>query len=331
MSRRKWSDYLFSFFALVVAVTFASCAPDTTVDTGRYEEYATKDGPDAATAEAEPDEIDPDEIDPDEIDPDEPKRWSEAERRQRAAQQAESRQRAAQQAESRQRAAQQAEIERRRQARTEQEAVTGFINGLSSGDFFHTVPKELGVNTETIIQAGIAEKVSQELLDKLSATPEQEIIIKRSVARYDPTGTEIVFWADEEAFDIDPIESGKKTIISGDEQLWSWRIKPLKAGEYFIILKAVVEVRIQGSEKEYPSREFVLFREKRRVRGNLVYSFRQFAANNPGIAISSVIGSGSLGGLVGSFIARRQAELKAEAESKRTVGFAHTKATHKNG
>ena len=313
MSRRKWSDYLFSFFALVVAVTFASCAPETGVETDEPDAAMEIDPDEIDPDEIDPDEIDPDEIDPDEIDPDEPKRWSEAERRQRAAQQ------------------EQAEIERRRQARTEQEAVTGFINGLSSGDFFHTVPKELGVNTETIIQAGIAEKVSQELLDKLSATPEQEIIIKRSVARYDPTGTEIVFWADEEAFDIDPIESGKKTIISGDEQLWSWRIKPLKAGEYFIILKAVVEVRIQGSEKEYPSRELVLFREKRRVRGNLVYSFRQFAANNPGIAISSVIGSGSLGGLVGSFIARRQAELKAEAESKRTVGFAHTKATHKNG
>ena len=303
MSRRKWSDNLFLFFAFMMTVTFASCGPDTS-------SYDTNEevSPDASTMEEYATEAEAPE----------PQIWSE---------QAEA---ARRQAEAARRQAEAARRQAEAARQAEENAVISFINGLSLGDFFHNVPKELSVDVETIIQAGIAKDVSDQLLSQLSMTPNQEITIEQSIARYDPTGTEIVFWADEKAFDIEPIESGKKTIISGDEQLWSWRIKPLKAGEYFIILKAIVEVRIQGSDKEYPSREFVLFTEKRRVRGNLIYSSRQFAANNPGLAISSVIGSSSLGGLVGSLLARRQANLKAEAESKRTVGFARTKATNKN-
>ena len=137
---------------------------------------------------------------------------------------------------------------------------------------------------------------------------------------YDPLGTEVILWGAKDAFDITAIKGGVQTVIEGDEQLWSWRIKPLKAGKHLIVLKAKVQFIPEG-RKEPIVREFVTFQEQRRVKVNVGYSFQKFAEANQGQIITLIVGPGSVAGIVSWLIIRNQARVAARAKAERQVGF----------
>ena len=197
---------------------------------------------------------------------------------------------------------------------SEQALVQRFFETLDKGKLFHNVPQTMQVNVDSKIEAGISKRVTDKLLQRLEI--EGDVTIESKPVQYNPLGTELILWASDDAFSVSPIENGRKTIFPGDEQLWSWWIKPLKAGNHPIVIKAVVEFQPQGSTQTY-RREFISFEEYRIVRGNTRYSLQQLLQDNFGELVGVIVGSGIFGSLSGWWFASRQ----AKAKSQYSIGF----------
>ena len=113
----------------------------------------------------------------------------------------------------------QADSEREAQA----EQIREYFDQLEEGDFFHNVPEEMQVNVETVIEAGIAKEATNLVLERLGLE-EEDVTLRTDAVRYDPLGTEVILWADEDAFEVTPIKGGQQTVFVEDQQIGCWRV-----------------------------------------------------------------------------------------------------------
>ncbi|MEO0827037.1 MAG: hypothetical protein AAFY67_15450, partial [Cyanobacteria bacterium J06642_9] len=161
-----------------------------------------------------------------------------------------------------------------------------------------------------------AEKNIEQAIENLGVSGEVDII--SSVVRYDPMETDIILFTSD-AFKSEIISGGYKTIFAGSEPVWSWHVIPVKAGEHLIIMTVVVQFESSITDNVY-SREITVFQEPRKVKINYLYSFRAFFSGNWRDLLVSSFGSGSLVGIVGWLMRRRQKKLEEKNKNK-PVGF----------
>ena len=189
-----------------------------------------------------------------------------------------------------------------------------YIDKLTQGEFFSNVPDEMEVGQEVIIEAGLAERDAAQVAEKLGV--EGNVQIRQDV-RYDPLRTRLELILDKDAFKVTNISTGAKPVLSGSESLWRWKIKPLKEGEYTVIIQAVVTISSNGLEPY--SKDFLTFEEKRLVKAVEVpfsSKARQFFANNWNTILGRVIGPASISGLVAWLISYRREKAKQKQEKE---------------
>jgi len=192
------------------------------------------------------------------------------------------------------------------------------FNRLSTGEFFHTVPNKMTADVPMIVEAGIAQKITQQILDELEVKGD---VHTRKNIKYDPMGVEIRLDVDKEAFKVRDILTGVKPIVLGFPDKWMWEVTPLKRGKSTITILAVVELKVPGIDKSY-KKETVVFKEERDVQVNLEYSSSKFASSYWKEASTLVFGSGSLVWFLKWLMDRRKAQLESQADKKRLpVGF----------
>lgn len=181
-------------------------------------------------------------------------------------------------------------------------ALNQAIAELSEGDFFHNVPAKMEVNKPVIIESGITIDDVEAILERHSITGE---VTTQSGVLFDPLGTEIELITPSDAFIKEPIHAGRKTVLSGDEPLWSWRVIPMKAGQHLIVVKVKVELKSPLTGQVYP-KEFTTFRQHRQVNVNYAYSLQSFVSNNWEEILTRIIGPGTIFGGIGWLVGKRQ-------------------------
>ena len=204
--------------------------------------------------------------------------------------------------------------------------ISKIIEGLPVADFFYTIPDRFKSGSDTVIKAGIANEVTEELLRRYRLQDKAKVI--RSATRYEPLGTEILLWVSDDAFKVEPIgEAGKKPVIEGNEQIWSWNVTPLKAGSHDIIILAKLEVSPVDSDETYLF-EYELYEETHQVSRSLAYSTGAFISNNDAQLLGLILAPGSLGAAISWWITRKKEKAKAEAQAR---ALAAQKQKHRVG
>lgn len=141
---------------------------------------------------------------------------------------------------------------------------------LVRGEFFHNIPKQFHVSEPVLIEAGVAEEANEELLDILGI--EGDITITDG-AVYDPLGVELRLETDNpEAFTIQPVSSGRKTVVKADPDTWAWVVTPLKAGDHTLRLKAVVD--LDHPERPAQQQELLVTETPVPIQVDIVYSMQ---------------------------------------------------------
>ena len=110
---------------------------------------------------------------------------------------------------------------------------------LITGEFFHTIPANTKIEQPVLIEAGVAEEVTQELLARLDV---QGLTTIEEGVQYNPLGVDLRLHGNSEAFSIEEISAGEKAVIKDYPDVWRWSVTPLKPGEQTLTLEAVVSL-----------------------------------------------------------------------------------------
>lgn len=146
------------------------------------------------------------------------------------------------------------------------------LESLQQGTFFHNIPSQMHVGQPIVIEAGVTEAVTEQLLRELQG---QGTVKTRDGIRYDPVGIDIKLSADESDFNIRPIVVGKRSpIVDGKSEIWRWQVTPLKRDSHYITLIATVNLQVPELGQDY-KREYVIYSESVVVQGRLGYSLQQ--------------------------------------------------------
>ena len=181
------------------------------------------------------------------------------------------------------------------------------IDKLLVGKAFHNVPNEMKVGTSYEIQAGIAaQQISKnDILKQLQGEGNLRIIPN---IRYDPTGVKMNLLVEPDEFKVQSFSSEEQLISSREPAKWTWEIIPLSSGKHHLILAAYVNLEIPEKHKSV-SHKFTVFEKDIPVQINFQYSLAHFLTSNWKEVISLILGSGSLAGAVGWFLAKKHEKL----------------------
>jgi hypothetical protein len=184
------------------------------------------------------------------------------------------------------------------------------LAGLKTGEFFHTVPTQMTADKSVLIEAGIAQKVTEKLLDDLDIKERDKVQIRKDV-KYDPLGVELKLDVDNDMLKVRDITTGLKPIVSKSPEKWVWEVTPLRRGRTTITILAIVELNVPEIGKSY-KRKKIVFKEEREVQINFGYSTSKFITDNWKEASGFVFGSGSIAGLIKWLLDQRKDKLKSE-------------------
>ena len=189
-------------------------------------------------------------------------------------------------------------------------AITNALAQIPKGDVYHNVPKEMQVGVSETIEAGIAPKVTEQIRKKLKGRGDINV---ESGVRFDPSGMEMKLVAQPDEFEVFEAKGGEQFVTADTPGKWIWRVKPLKAGNSSIIIKAIVKLSVPklGVTR---SVEVEVFSATRKVQVNLAYSIRQFVTTNWKEVLGLVIGSGSLASFSSWWIGRKDKKKVGKAE-----------------
>ena len=198
-------------------------------------------------------------------------------------------------------------------------AISKALAQLNEGSFFHNVPAEMEVGVPVTIESGIAIDDVKEVLERNNISGE---FLTETEVRYDPLGTELELIAPSDAFSKEVISAGRKTILSDDEPVWSWRVIPKRAGQHLIIIKVKVNLASPLTGEVYP-KEFTTFREQRLVKVNYAHSIQSFISENWKELLTRLIGPGTVFGLGAWLVnSRRLKELERKRQPAGFIGEA---------
>jgi hypothetical protein len=193
------------------------------------------------------------------------------------------------------------------------ELINRALQKLLLGSSYHNVPEEMQVGVEEIIEAGIAPKVTPQIIRELQG--KGKIDIKPEV-RYDPAGSQMSLVVDPDEFKVREIKGGKQFVTDQVPGKWIWAVVPLKSGQHRIVVKASVLLKVPELNTEN-SNEFVVFQGERTVKVNWRYSTGEFVSTNWKEIIPPIAGSGSLAGLAGWWFAKRKKEKESVVNQPR--------------
>lgn len=156
-------------------------------------------------------------------------------------------------------------------------AIQGALDKLPEGKFFHTVPSTMEVGQPVIIEAGITESITTQLLAELQG---RGTLQSRDGIRYDPKGIEIELSADKSKFDAQPISVGMRPpIVKGEPTVWKWRVTPLQKNTQYLTLIAKVHLLVPGINTLY-EQDYVVYSEPVMVQGKISYSLVQLLSKH---------------------------------------------------
>jgi hypothetical protein len=151
------------------------------------------------------------------------------------------------------------------------------LERLPQGTFFHNIPSQMHVGQPIVIEAGVTEAVTDQLLRELQG---QGTVKTRDGIRYDPVGIDITLSANESDFNVRPMVAGKRSpIIDGEPEIWRWQVTPFKRDSHYITLIATVNLQVPELGHDY-KREYVIYSEPVIVQGRLDYSLQQLIAKH---------------------------------------------------
>ena len=177
---------------------------------------------------------------------------------------------------------------------------------LAKGNVYHNVPEDMQVGVLETIEAGIVPTGTKSPRTKLQGRGK---INTQTGVRFDPSGTEMELVTKPDEFEVFKVKSGKQFVSADIPGKWVWRVKPLKAGDNLITIKATVELTVPEL-KTTRSVDLEVFSDTRNVNVNLPYSINQFVVTNWKEVLGLVVGSGSLASLVTWWIGKK--DKKAE-------------------
>lgn len=165
---------------------------------------------------------------------------------------------------------------------------------LVVGEFFHTIPSELQVNQPTLIEAGVAEKVTQDLLEMFDIDGPVSLA---EGAKYDPLSVELhLKGSNPEAFSIKEISAGEKTVIKDHPDIWLWSVTPLEVGEETLSLEVVIS--LENNSASLQQQNLLLAQKKVSVSMDFVDLVQFYFRKNWRIGLTLI--SITIFGLVGS-------------------------------
>ncbi|NER82584.1 MAG: hypothetical protein F6K42_24095 [Leptolyngbya sp. SIO1D8] len=154
---------------------------------------------------------------------------------------------------------------------TETSELNRIYEELIQGEYFHTIPKDMQVQQQLVIEAGVAGQVTEQLLLSLgiNATATE---IERGY--YSPLGVEIRLIGDKKAFEIEDISTGEKAVITKHPESWQWKVSPIKLGKHILRLEA--KVFLNSNNLQDKQEKNFLSESQVQVHGNLNHQIKSF-------------------------------------------------------
>lgn len=158
-----------------------------------------------------------------------------------------------------------------------EESIQQQMERLAKALFFHNIPSQMRAGNSYTIEAGVAEKFTEELRQQLQG---QGAITLRENVRYDPQGIDIQLKVNPNDFRVKELAVGKRPpIVNGKSNVWKWEVTPLRQGKRNLTLISVVDINAPDLGRSYVT-EFTLHKEMVDVQVNPGYSIQQFAVKN---------------------------------------------------
>jgi hypothetical protein len=179
-------------------------------------------------------------------------------------------------------------------AKKQLESIDVVLEKLREGEIYTSVPQEMKVAVESIIEAGIAPKVTKKIREEIQSRGGKNIKITGGVI-FDPRGTEMKLDVPKDEFQVSDVEQGMQTITQDFPGKWTWRVKPLSSGKKLIIIKAIFKLK-DLKNNIINNKTIEIFREERVVLVNPAHSAIQFFVNNWKDVLILIFGSGSFVG-----------------------------------
>lgn len=112
---------------------------------------------------------------------------------------------------------------------------------LPNGEVYHNVPEEMQVGVSETIEAGIASKVTGQIKKRLQGRGDIDI---EPGVRFDPSGMKMDLVTRPDEFEVFEVKGGEQFVTASIPGKWIWRVKPLKAGDNLIAIKATVKLKV---------------------------------------------------------------------------------------
>lgn len=179
------------------------------------------------------------------------------------------------------------------------------LEKLPVGQVYHNVPAQMKVGVEETIESGIAPEITQEIKDQIQGRNQVNI---KSGVRFDPMGVTMKMIVNPEKFKIFEQKGGEQLVTSKLPGKWVWQVTPIEPGNHQIAILATVNLSLPNSKTR--TIETIVFQDQREVKVNWRYTISGFIMANWKELIPLIIGSGSLSGLIGWYLGKRQEKQK---------------------
>lgn len=183
--------------------------------------------------------------------------------------------------------------------------INAALEKLPVGQVYHNVPDEMKVGVEETIEAGIAPQITQQIKDEIQGRGQVNI---KSGVLFDPMGVTMKLIVNPQEFKVFEQKGGEQFVTSQLPGKWTWQVTPIEPGKHRITILATVNLILPNSKTR--TIETVVFQDQREVKVNWGYTISEFIMTNWKELIPLIVGSGSLSGLIGWYLAKRQEKQK---------------------
>ncbi len=161
-----------------------------------------------------------------------------------------------------------------------------------------------------MIEAGIAPQITQEIKNEIQGRGQVNI---KSGVRFDPMGMNMDLIVNPQKFKVFKQEVGEQLVTSKLPGKWVWQVTPIEPGNHQMTILATLNLNLPGSKTR--TIKTIVFQDQREVKVNWGYTISGFIMINWKELIPLIVGSGSLSGLIGWYLAKRQ-EKQKQARAK---------------
>jgi hypothetical protein len=188
--------------------------------------------------------------------------------------------------------------------------INASLDKLPVGQVYHNVPDEMKVGVEETIEAGIAPEITPEIKNEIQGRGQVNI---KSGVRFDPMGMTMKLIVNPQEFKVFEQQGDEQFVTSELPGKWVWQVTPIEPGKHQMTILATLNLNLPGSKTR--TIKTIVFQDQREVKVNWEYTISGFIMTNWKELIPLIVGSGSLSGMIGWYLAKRQEKQKqARAE-----------------